>query len=50
LATEELFFRHDEVVLAGTGAVLEIEIKTGTSKLLATTSNAWWGAGVATRL
>lgn len=33
-----------------TGAVLEIDIKTGSSKLLATTSNAWWGAGVVTRL
>ncbi|MBI3200556.1 MAG: hypothetical protein HYZ29_03365 [Myxococcales bacterium] len=33
-----------------TGAVLEIDIKTGSSKLIATTSNAWWGAGVATRL
>ena|GEM_PF-1703969 len=33
-----------------TGAVLEIDIKTGASKLIATTSNPWWGAGVATRL
>ena len=32
------------------GAVLEIDLKTSGTKVLATTSNSWWGAGVATRL
>ncbi|MBK9002021.1 MAG: hypothetical protein IPM35_40365 [Myxococcales bacterium] len=32
------------------GAVLEIDIKTGATTLLKTTGNSWWGAGVATRL
>jgi hypothetical protein len=33
-----------------TGAVLKIDITTGAASLIAQTSNAWWGAGVATRL
>ena len=33
-----------------TGKVLKIDTNTGTTSVIATTSNAWWGAGVSTRL
>jgi hypothetical protein len=33
-----------------TGAVLRLDTSNGATTVLATTNNAWWGAGVATRL
>jgi hypothetical protein len=42
---EGVVFGFDE-----TGAVLKIDTVTGAASVITTTSNSWWGAGVATRI
>jgi hypothetical protein len=42
---EGVVFGFDE-----TGAVLKIDTTTGQASVITTTSNFWWGAGVATRI